>query len=478
MGDKSTFPPTKTTSTTSTNTHTKSTSVDFQINAEDHQISLKASTSELQSVFIVNDNLIGNFKDVILRGIGTPTGLTDATPKGYVDALINGVSWLAPALAASALDQVLSVTGAVITLDDVIISTTGTRVLLISQTNMIENGVYVFNAELETLTRAVDFADGSKMDNKAIFVSSGTIYADNALTVTSTGVIGTDDVVWTMFANINPVTVSSLGSISVLNLGHDYEVTLNADITVDKVSARTSTLMLNSVDGVDGQPGVSVILGEGQVKVNSARITSVGTPTDPTDATTKSYVDDIVTAGNSILVDKNKVSIADVISVGGSAQTTGGINADGVVTLKNSSGESKLVFNAGAIGADNALAVGPYKNEKFFVSADGDTTSFTYTATSDVRLKRCFEQIDDAKDKISKVGAFYYEWIDHPEQGRQCGVKAQEVQKILPESVRTDEKGILSVNYNMIFTLLLADHQRLSNEMEELKCEVKRSRLE
>lgn len=114
-------------------------------------------------------------------------------------------------------------------------------------------------------------------------------------------------------------------------------------------------------------------------------------------------------------------------------------------------------------------------------SATGNLTAYS----SDERLKNILGVIDSPLEKLSKLNGYYFEWNETAnkfgegyEKGeKQVGVKAQEVQKILPEIVKlsavneafnTDEK-YLTVQYEKLVPLLIEAIKELKKEVDELK---------
>jgi len=49
------------------------------------------------------------------------------------------------------------------------------------------------------------------------------------------------------------------------------------------------------------------------------------------------------------------------------------------------------------------------------------------------------------------------------------GVIAQEVQAVLPEAVRTNDSGYLSVRYEKMIALLIESNKELAKQVEDLK---------
>jgi Chaperone of endosialidase len=90
--------------------------------------------------------------------------------------------------------------------------------------------------------------------------------------------------------------------------------------------------------------------------------------------------------------------------------------------------------------------------------------------TSDKRLKQDFSVLTNSLSDIYKLKGYHFKWIEASRsQDLQTGLIAQEVQKIFPELVQTDEKGFLSVNYIGLIPHLIEAVKELRNENELLK---------
>ncbi len=111
----------------------------------------------------------------------------------------------------------------------------------------------------------------------------------------------------------------------------------------------------------------------------------------------------------------------------------------------------------------NALVI--YKN--------GDATLLgTLTDASDVRLKRNIKPLQNSLLSLNGLQGVHYQWNGRKPQDTvalQTGLIAQEVEKIFPELVKTDEEGFKSVNYIGIVPHLIEAIKELKNENEQLK---------
>lgn len=90
--------------------------------------------------------------------------------------------------------------------------------------------------------------------------------------------------------------------------------------------------------------------------------------------------------------------------------------------------------------------------------------------TSDQRLKKNFSPIKNSLSGIYKLKGYQFNWVEEARsKDLQTGLIAQEVQKIFPELVQTDEKGFLSVNYIGLLPHLIEAVKELRDENNSLK---------
>ena len=132
--------------------------------------------------------------------------------------------------------------------------------------------------------------------------------------------------------------------------------------------------------------------------------------------------------------------------------------ADGLGTLKmrfNSSGNGVVGNETATIDSQYKLKVDGDFNATGTVRANGVTLS------SDFKLKKDIRPIGDTLEKLSGIDGVLYNWKNNefPDlklgDKPQMGVIAQQVEKVFPEAVHTDSKGIKSVFYNMLIAPLI-----------------------
>ena len=127
--------------------------------------------------------------------------------------------------------------------------------------------------------------------------------------------------------------------------------------------------------------------------------------------------------------------------------------------------------------SSGALCVGYVTETKTTgaIYAANDVIAF---ATSDAKLKKYPKNIKNALDKVDAINGVNFIWRKadedmqrnvHSFEGRDVGVIAQEVEKVLPEVVLTRDTGYKAVKYEKIVPLLIEAIKELRLEVEELK---------
>ena len=96
------------------------------------------------------------------------------------------------------------------------------------------------------------------------------------------------------------------------------------------------------------------------------------------------------------------------------------------------------------------------------IRATGDVIAY-----SDERVKENIKTIDNSLEKVNKLRGVEFNKIG--EDKKSIGVIAQEIEKVLPEVVRTDGEGMKSVAYGNVVGVLIEAIKELNKEVEELK---------
>lgn len=128
------------------------------------------------------------------------------------------------------------------------------------------------------------------------------------------------------------------------------------------------------------------------------------------------------------------------------------------------------------IGGSGSAVPAPTATQALVVA--GRVKSTGINETSDARLKKNVQLISGALDKVLRIDGVTYDWRkdEFPRlgltEGLQYGLIAQELEKVIPELVITDEEGWKSIEYSHLVPVLIEaikEQQALiANQQEEL----------
>ena len=228
-----------------------------------------ASSANIANNIVVRDGS-GNFATNQITISGTVTNNTDAATKEYVDAAVStGLVAKTPALVVSTTDIILSGTQ---TIDGVAL-VVNDRVLLVGQTNPVENGLWLVQAG--AWTRPADFATGSTVGQAYVLITSGTVNGGSSwLSNTPDAIVDTDPIMFSQFTLPNQTTGVNVGSGSgqvfrdktgnnlnfrTLLEGTHIDIVTNADditISTDATSTNTPNTLVSRDGSGDFSAGI------------------------------------------------------------------------------------------------------------------------------------------------------------------------------------------------------------------------------
>ena len=120
-----------------------------------------------------------------------------------------------------------------------------------------------------------------------------------------------------------------------------------------------------------------------------------------------------------------------------------------------------------SLGTDTDLNINEH------LTVNGDITAYH---SSDKRLKKNVEKIQNSIDKLSKINGYMFDWIEnngiHNNKGRDSGVIAQEIEAIIPELVITRENGYKALKYDKLIPLLIECIKYNQKEIIQIKKEI------
>jgi hypothetical protein len=117
--------------------------------------------------------------------------------------------------------------------------------------------------------------------------------------------------------------------------------------------------------------------------------------------------------------------------------------------------------------------------DRFTIFPTGNATlTGTLTQNSDERFKQDITLINNALEKVMQLNGYEYYW--KPELQRdsavQIGLLAQNVEKVLPQLVATDNEGTKSVAYQNMVPVLIEAMKQQQQRIEKLESTIKELR--
>lgn len=152
------------------------------------------------------------------------------------------------------------------------------------------------------------------------------------------------------------------------------------------------------------------------------------------------------------------------------------INSSGNVGIATTSPSYKLDVVGDSRITSGSLGVGVAPNATDGrIDASNDIVAYS---TSDQRLKENVTPIENALEKVKTLTGVKFDWKEetahvHGYHGHDVGIIAQDVQAVLPEAVRTNESGYLSVRYEKMIALLIEANKELAARVEFLEQKLK-----
>lgn len=278
---------------------------------------------------------------------------------------------------------------------------------------------------------------------------------------------------------IDRLHVSNLGNVGIgmspgvqaaLRISNAWEQSLPPSIQFvdDNVSTAWVTGSKNNLT-LYAETGVKINMSTGgsdRLTINTNGNVGIGTYT-PTSILT-------INASNPIIQLQHDGENKGFLQISGSNDVKIGTNLEndlGHFFIRTNGSDRVIVNNIGNMGIGTASPT-----VKLQVGTNGDGTvarANAWQTFSDQRYKTNIEEIPNALEKIENLHGYYYNWKTGNDETRQAGFLAQEVEKILPEVVSTDNEGYKSVDYGKMNALLLQalKEQHLQIKILEQKVE-------
>lgn len=242
-----------------------------------------------------------------ITGLPTPVNATDATTKGYVDSVVQGLNLKQAVIAVATGNITLSGTQSI---DGVSVSV-GQRVLCVGQSDPKTNGLYVVASG--NWARPLDYQSGSSAAASYTFVEEGSTNQDSGwVCVTDPGqdTVDTNGTSWTQFSGAGQI----IPGAGIAKSGNTLSVALATNAGLQFTNGRLNTYLTGTGGLTSDSNGMRLLYkyaGSANQTVTSDAngISVLGIPSlftvngSATQATVSAAALNTLTAGNSSLAD-------------------------------------------------------------------------------------------------------------------------------------------------------------------------------
>ena len=261
----------------------------------------------------------------------------------------------------------------------------------------------------------------------------------------------------------NPVSSYGRGDIAAVNnIIADDNITAGDNITANgviKTGTPSSSYETGDIVASHDLKADLHVYSKGNIHSNGAILT--GTPS--------------TTYGNGDIVATDDLKCDDDIYAGDDIEAGGDINANGYMSV---GADININYNANVgynLEVSGRAAVGGSTTRYYQFKVYGDAYATGSWNSSDIKFKKNIKDIGNTTEKLKKLRGVSFDWkVDEYKEKefsdkKQFGFIAQEVEKVFPNLVKTDENGEKAVNYIEVIPLLLEAYKYQQKEIEELR---------
>jgi len=242
------------------------------------------------------------------------------------------------------------------------------------------------------------------------------------------------------------------GTIDNISLTHNGTSSFSGLMTVNNINCDTYVDIINA-----GAGGLRIGTGTPSSFIQNTTVLQDGT----------SSFAGAMKINNELTIDgtthwKNNGSDRCKLTVG-AGETDSEFGVRGIIKAQNALGDTTAsISNEGKGVLDDSLKCPIFHSDTNSFNFVGDITASDFILTSDERLKSDINKIPKALDKVKELSGYTYT-INEKES---AGVIAQELLKVLPESVTTKDDGYYAVSYHGLIGLLIEAVKELSEKVK------------
>ena len=219
--------------------------------------------------------------------------------------------------------------------------------------------------------------------------------------------------------------------------------------------------------------------GSGLTNVNASAV--IGTVASATNAIHATTATTATTVTNGVYTTGSYGDPVWITSLAASKITGTVANATNAVSCTNSAQIGTNTANYIPRWNGSQLVSGIISDDGSTASVNGTLSVTSLLSVSDERYKKNIEPLQQSLHKVTHLTGVSYEWKTEEysgrgfKEGRQIGLIAQEVEKVLPELVLADGNGYKAVAYDKLVPVLIEAVKEQQKEIKEKEMQYERS---
>jgi hypothetical protein len=313
----------------------------------------------------------------------------------------------------------------------------------LSSANTFEQWLIATQALIAFANSITDSSGGTFTSNTSLYVITGNLTVGNTVTAPT---VNTDVIIFDDGTRLT----SNVPIVNAYNHANGAFNKANAaNVLAQAAFDYANTISLGGEISGDNVIVLYTVTGNNIVANNSITSNSLTTNTVTTNTLTANTV-----TTNSIPNVNSNVIVSNTVSsniVVGNSFTSNTLVVNTSISTNTFTGNSITLLNT--LTTDNVTA-------NLITAVDVNTTS-------DVTLKYNMQQITNAMEVLEKLTGFQFNWKS--DGIKSYGLSAQDVEKVLPEIVRTREDGFKGINYLNLIAFLIEAIKEMKKEMAEIK---------